>query len=75
MRRFDRGCSKNRAPGGACASPAIRTQAADFIWWMQTSGFFARMLEGNLDRKVQDEESRLLGPDGVSEFWDLATAA
>ncbi len=40
-------------------------QAAAFIWWMQT---------GNLDRKVQDEESRVLGPDGVSEFWDLATS-
>ncbi len=49
-------------------------QAAAFIWWMQTSGFFSRMLTGNLDRKVQDEESRVLGLDGVSEFWDLATS-
>ncbi len=54
--------------------PGDPQQAASFIWWLQTSGFFSRMLEGNLDRKVQDEESRVLGPDGVAEFWDLATS-
>lgn len=54
--------------------PGDPQQAAGFIWWMQTSGFFSRMLAGNLDRKVQDEESRVLGPDGVAEFWDLATS-
>jgi hypothetical protein len=54
--------------------PGDPQQAAGFIWWMQTSGFFARMMEGNLDRKVQDEEGRILGPNGVSEFWDLATS-
>ena len=54
--------------------PSDPQQAAGFIWWMQTSGFFSRMLAGNLDRKVQDEEYRVLGPDGVAEFWDLATS-
>lgn len=54
--------------------PADPQEASDFVWWMLTSGFFARMLAGNLDRQVQDEESRILGPDGVSEFWDLATS-
>jgi hypothetical protein len=48
--------------------------AADFTWWMLESGFFSRMLDGNLDRQVQDEESRVLGPDGVAEFWDLAVS-
>jgi hypothetical protein len=48
--------------------------AADFIWWMHSSGYLARMLNSNLDREVQDEESRVLGPDGVSEFWDLAVS-
>ncbi len=54
--------------------PADPQQAAGFIWWMQTSGFFSRMLAGNLDRKVRDEESHVLGPDGVAAFWDLATS-
>jgi hypothetical protein len=55
--------------------PPDPVEAAEFVAWMHASGFFARMLDGNLDRKVQDEESRVLGPDGVSEFWDLATSA
>ena len=54
--------------------PGDPEQAAKFIWWMQTSGLFSRMMQGNLDRKVQDEEGRILGPDGVAEFWDLATS-
>jgi hypothetical protein len=54
--------------------PSDPQQAAGFIWWMQTTGFFSRMLAGNLDRKVLDEDSRVLGPDGVAEFWDLATS-
>jgi hypothetical protein len=54
--------------------PSVPRQAANFIWWMLKSGVFARMLDGNLDRKVQDEESRFLGPDGVAEFWDLAVS-
>ncbi len=49
-------------------------KASDIIWWMLTSGFFDRMLTGNLDRRVKDEESRILGSDGVAEFWDLATS-
>ncbi len=54
--------------------PSDAQQAAGFIWWMQSCGFFSRMMAGNLERKVQDEESRVLGPDGVAEFWDLATS-
>jgi hypothetical protein len=49
-------------------------RAATFIWWMLESGFFSRMLEGTLDRKVKDEDGRILGPDGVAEFWDLAVS-
>jgi hypothetical protein len=48
--------------------------AADFIWWLHTSGYLARMHAGNLHRKVEDEESRVLGPDGVAEFWELAVS-
>jgi hypothetical protein len=55
--------------------PGDPRQAADFIWWMLTSGIFARMMVGNLDRVVRDEASRTLGADGVAEFWDLATSA
>ncbi len=49
-------------------------EASDFIWWMLTSGVFARMLAGNLDLKVKDEQSGFLGSDGVAEFWHLATS-
>ncbi len=49
-------------------------KASDFIWWMFTSGIFARMLAGNLDLKVKDEQSGILGSDGVAEFWDLVTS-
>jgi hypothetical protein len=49
-------------------------KASDFIWWMLTKGVLARMLAGNLDLKVKDEQSGLLGSDGVAEFWDLATS-
>jgi hypothetical protein len=55
--------------------PNDSQKAADFIWWMFTSGIFARMLARNLDRKVKDEQSGILGSDGVAEFWDLATSA
>lgn len=49
-------------------------KASDLIWWMLTSGAFARMLAGNLDLKVKDGQSGFLGSDGVAEFWDLATS-
>jgi len=55
--------------------PNDSQKAADFIWWMFTTGIFARMLVGNLDLKVKDEQSGILGSDGVAEFWDLATSA
>jgi hypothetical protein len=54
--------------------PSEPQKASDIIWWMLTSGMFARMLEGNLDRKVRDEHSQVLGSDGVEEFWDLVTS-
>jgi hypothetical protein len=54
--------------------PPDRQQAAAFIWWMQTSGFFSRMMQGCLDRKIQDEDGHILGPNGVAEFWDLAAS-
>jgi len=40
-----------------------------------SSGILAGMLADNLDLKVKDEESGILGSDGVAEFWDLATSA
>jgi len=54
--------------------PNDAKQASEFIWWMLTSGVFARMLAGNLDLKVKDGQSGFLGSDGVAEFWDLATS-
>ena len=55
--------------------PNDAKEASDFIWWMLTSGIFVRMLAGNSDLKVKDEESGFLESDGVAKFWDLATSA
>ena len=55
--------------------PNDSQKAADFIWWMFTTGIFARMLVGNLDLKVKDEQSGILVSDGLAEFWNLATSA
>lgn len=54
--------------------PRDPQQAADFIWWMLTAGIFSRMLSDNTVLKVRDEQSETLGPNGVAEFWDLATS-
>ena len=54
--------------------PGDPQAASDFIWWMITSGVFTQMLEGNVNRKVIDSKSRILGSDGVAEFWELATS-
>jgi hypothetical protein len=54
--------------------PGEPQAASDFIWWMMTSGIFTQMLKGNLSRKVMDSKSRILGSDGVAEFWELATS-
>jgi hypothetical protein len=49
-------------------------KSADFIWWLHQSGILARMLNANVTQRVLDEQSRILGPNGVAEFWDLATS-
>jgi glycosyltransferase involved in cell wall biosynthesis len=49
-------------------------KSAEFIWWLHQSGILARMFSTNLTQRVLDEESRILGPNGVDEFWDLATS-
>jgi hypothetical protein len=55
--------------------PGDPAAAANFIWWMHASGILARMHAGTLNRRVHDEGSRILGPDGVAQFWDLAASA
>jgi hypothetical protein len=54
--------------------PNDARQAADFIWWMLEAGIFARMLAGNLNLRIRDGRSDVLGPNGVAEFWDLAAS-
>jgi hypothetical protein len=54
--------------------PRGSKRSADFIWWMLTSGLFARMISNSKVVRVSDEESGLLGTNGVSDFWDLATS-
>jgi hypothetical protein len=49
-------------------------KSADFIWWLHQSGILERMLSANVTQRVLDEQSRVLGPNGVAEFWDLATS-
>lgn len=54
--------------------PKDPQRAADFIWWMLTSGIFSRMLEGNQIRKARDKNIELQGSSSVDAFWDLATS-
>jgi hypothetical protein len=54
--------------------PDDALQAANFIWWMLQDGFLSRMQEGCLDRRIEDEDGQVLGPDGVARFWDLVTS-
>jgi hypothetical protein len=54
--------------------PKGSKRSADFIWWMLESGMFARMISNNRSIKVRDEKKDILGPNGVDEFWDLATS-
>jgi hypothetical protein len=54
--------------------PRGSKRSADFIWWMLNSGLFARMISNNKHMHVADENSYVLGSNGVSEFWDLATS-
>jgi hypothetical protein len=49
-------------------------KSADFIWWLHQAGILERMLSANVTQRVLDEQSRVLGPNGVAEFWDLATS-
>jgi hypothetical protein len=49
-------------------------KSADFIWWLHQEGVLGRMLSANVAERVLDEKSRVLGPNGVSEFWDLVTS-
>ncbi|MBN2084911.1 MAG: hypothetical protein JW748_06760 [Anaerolineales bacterium] len=49
-------------------------KSADFIWWLHQSGILAWMVSANVAQQVVDERSRILGPNGVAEFWDLVTA-
>jgi hypothetical protein len=49
-------------------------KSADFIWWLHTNGILERMLETNVAERVRDEKHRVLGPNGVAQFWDLVTS-
>jgi hypothetical protein len=49
-------------------------KSADFIWWLHQSGILARMVSANVTQRVLDENTRILGPNGVAEFWDLAAS-
>jgi hypothetical protein len=54
--------------------PRGSKRSAEFIWWMLTSGLLARMISNNTVVRVADEKIGVLGMNGVSEFWDLATS-
>lgn len=63
---FDEACTWRgvRLPGDS-------QKAADFVWWMLKAGVFSQMTTCETDPKVKDEHPDELGPDGVSEFWNL----
>ncbi|MGB7539735.1 MAG: hypothetical protein WBM17_14430 [Anaerolineales bacterium] len=50
-------------------------KAADFIWWLLTSGMLAQMMAGGQTRAGRGGNAELQGSSSVDEFWDLATSA
>jgi hypothetical protein len=54
--------------------PKGSKRSADFIWWMMTSGMFARMISINRSVKIREGKKDILTENGVEEFWDLATS-
>ncbi len=49
-------------------------KAADFIWWLLTSGMMAQMMAGGQTRIGRGGNAELRGSSSVDEFWDLATS-
>ncbi len=47
---------------------------ANYIWWSLQQGLFARMLERPAEPQPDEDEPQELGPNGVSEFWEMVSA-
>jgi len=54
--------------------PEDPEKAANFIWWMLTSGIFSQMVAGNMTGNPSDPYPDELGPDGVAKFWRLVAS-
>lgn len=52
--------------------PGDAQQAAGFIWWMLTTGLFARMMTSNAHPTALNNHPDEVKADGVAQFWDLA---
>jgi hypothetical protein len=48
--------------------------AADFIWWLLTSGMLAQMMAGGQTRTGHGRHAELEGISSVDAFWDLAAS-
>jgi len=54
--------------------PADPHKAANFIWWMTTTGLFSQMLSGSVVARSGNGHPDEVGADGVAQFWNLVTS-
>ena len=54
--------------------PQDSGKAADFIWWMLTTGVFSQMTASNTIPNASDPYPDEVGPDGVARLWELVTS-
>jgi hypothetical protein len=63
----------------ACSWRGVRIpkdpeKAANFIWWMLTTGVFSQMMACDKVPNPSDPYPDELGPDGVIKFWELVAS-
>jgi hypothetical protein len=54
--------------------PEAPRKAANFIWWMLTTGVFSQMMACDMAPNLADNHPDELGPDGVAKFWNLVVS-
>ena len=71
--------ARSRLLDEACTWRGVRIpkdpeKAANFIWWMLTTGVFAQMMACDMTPNPADNHPDELGPDGVAKFWELVAS-
>jgi hypothetical protein len=66
---FDEACSWR-----GVRLPKDPQEAANFIWWMLTTGIFSQMMTCEMTPNLADDHPDELGTDGVAKFWNLVVS-